>query len=383
MVQPASSSALNPTNQNDIREFEANSSCPFPNLNSDIDQVEPSASSGTSLKRPFSFVSPHFEFNSQSLKRMSPSYPAYLSEVNERLCRLEVAHEEIFQLKTALAKSEAARLELEKQVASLLALQEGKSNSEPQVTTSHKTPSYAGVAAIPPKTKKVKKKTPLPSLRRATATVGRLFGPQATKPSEYQFVYYGTSVRRPLKELRRTLQATGVNVSRILDIQYPDSRVISFLLHTDFVVEFTSAMHNKGRGTVPLSDYDPLDPAKLKDPKFANLSLDLRCQKAREIQNLRCLRSLSFVRRSARLSVARSFLYYERINQAQFDAILAEELEARSALQPPPSTKSSAVEKLAVKNQRLSYLGLLLHHDPETAKLLSAPMPEDDAMPDL
>ncbi|KAI7867910.1 uncharacterized protein EV154DRAFT_531630 [Mucor mucedo] len=315
---------------------------------------------------------------------MSIPIPEYLSQVNERLSRLESAHDEIFQLKTALARSEASRRELEKQVSTLLALQKENSNSAPPPPTSQKPPSYANVAAAPPKTKKqVKKKTPLPSVRRATATVGRLFGPQANKPSEYQFLYYGTSVRRPLKELRRTLQATGVNVSRILDIQYPDSRVISFLLHTDFVVEFTSVMHNKGRGTVPLDDYDPLDPAKLKDPKFANLSLELRCQKAHEIQNLRCLRALSFVRRSARLSVARSFLHYERINQKQFDAILAEELEARSSLPKPTPNKTSSVEKLAAKNKQLSYLGFLLHHDHETAKLLSEPNPEDFVMPDI
>ncbi|KAK4509909.1 uncharacterized protein ATC70_007213, partial [Mucor velutinosus] len=107
-----------------------------------------------------------------------------------------------------------------------------------------------------------------------------------------------------------------------------------------------------------------------KDPKFASLSRDLRVQKAIEVENLRCLRSLSFVRRSVRVSVARSFLLYDRINQAQFDAILKEEMLARSsssAAAKPPS-RSSDQERLA-KKQRLSYLGYLLHHDVETASL--------------
>lgn len=306
----------------------------------------------------------------------------YLSQMNERLSRLEVAHDEIFELKAALRKSESLRQDLEKQVASLLALEKGSTKSAPPASSSPAIVSYAGAAASAPKTtpKKVKK-TPLPSLRRATATVVRLFGPKAGTPSEYQFLYYGTSVRRPLKELRRTLQACGVNVSRILDIRYPNSKVISFFVHTDFVVEFTSAMHMKGRGTAPHTSCNPLDPQQFKDLKFASLSLDLRSQKAREIQNLRCIRFLSFVRRSARLSVDRSFLYYERINQVQFDGILAEEMAAR-ATAPASPVRPSSVKDQEVKNQRLRYLGFLLHHDAETAMLLSAPPPGDIAMSD-
>ncbi|MEG2759440.1 MAG: hypothetical protein RR908_06155, partial [Rikenellaceae bacterium] len=121
-----------------------------------------------------------------------------------------------------------------------------------------------------------------------------------------------------------------------------------------------------------LSDFDPLDPKNLKDPQFDSLSGDLRVQKAREIENRRCLRSLSFVRRSARISVARSLLYYDRINRAQFDAILAEELAARAAKSPPVSTPKKLSDKdLVAQKQHLDYLNFLLFHDPETAKLLA------------
>ncbi|KAI9354706.1 hypothetical protein BD770DRAFT_392056 [Pilaira anomala] len=63
----------------------------------------------------------------------------------------------------------------------------------------------------------------------------------------------------------------------------------------------------------------------LKIPNSTSSPTELHAQKDYEIQNTRCLRSLSF---------ARSFLYYDRINQAQFDVILAQ--ESASRLTPPP-----------------------------------------------
>ena len=128
-------------------------------------------------------------------------------------------------------------------------------------------------------------------------------------------------------------------------------------------------MHKSGRGCSPLVDFDPCDPQNLLDPKFASLSTELRSQKAVSIENTRCLRSVAFVRRSARLSVARSFLHYDRINQAQFDAILAEELAARVSSSSPPS--KSAEKERQTKRRRLLYLGYLLHHDAETARILA------------
>ncbi|KAK4511685.1 uncharacterized protein ATC70_007227 [Mucor velutinosus] len=180
-------------------------------------------------------------------------------------------------------------------------------------------PSFAAVVASNAGAKRKKKPAarPPPSATKASATLARLFAPQSDIPSGYQFVYYATPVRRRLSELRRLVQGVGLNNSRVLDIQYP-------------------------------------------------------VQNAIEVENLRCLRSLSFVRRSVRVSVARSFLLYDRINQAQFDAILKEEMLARSsssAAAKPPS-RSSDQERLA-KKQRLSYLGYLLHHDAETASLLA------------
>jgi len=198
-----------------------------------------------------------------------------------------------------------------------------------------------------------------------------LFGPQSDIPSGYQFVYMSIARRRPLQEIRRTLQGININKSRVLDIQYPIPNVISFLVHHDYVCTFTSTMHLKGHGCSPLLDFDPCDPKNLLDPKFDSLSLSLRAEKAVEIENLRCLRALSFVRRSVRLSVARSFLFYDKITQKQFDAILAEELSLRAAAAPPPAPSATVAQDRLAKKQRLSYLSNLLYFDSATAKSLA------------
>jgi hypothetical protein len=283
---------------------------------------------------------------------------------------LEDAYSEIFRLRTALAESETARKALEAQVVSLTSTKSPTTSGPPK---NGKVPSTYAAAAS--KNIHKKKETHRVPTRQAASTVARLFDPAAGKISEYRYVYYSIPKRLPFQKLRRLLEPVGLKTSRILDIQYPTARVVSFLLHEDYILEFTKLLHQKGRGGSPLVEFDPCDPTNLKDPKFASLPADLRAQKAREVENLRCLRSLSFVRRSARVSVARSFLRYERINQAQFDAILAEELAARKTPSPsspaPLPTTHSPEEKKEIQKKRLLYLGFLLSHDAESASLLA------------
>ncbi|KAL9536738.1 hypothetical protein MBANPS3_012406 [Mucor bainieri] len=326
----------------------------------------------------------------------------FMIEVRHRLSRLESAHAQIAQLKSALAESEAARQALAAELTALKSQSTTNATSStptPVVqsaphthTTTAPTPSPQPTAASSNATqssftlveskksgKKRKNKPiapPPPNAKKASATIARLFAPHSDIPSGYQFVYFSTPVRRRLSVIRRLIQAIGLNNSR-----YPVQDVISFLVHNDYVLTFTKTMHLHGRGSSPMVEFDPCDPIHLKDPQFVALSPDLRQQKAKEIENLRCLRALSFIRCSVRLSVARCFLHYDRINQKQFDAILSQELTHRAASSASrPAPKSSDEERLA-KKQRLSYLGFLLHHDPETVSLLAYPA-TDSAMAD-
>ncbi|KAI9473479.1 MAG: hypothetical protein EXX96DRAFT_578194, partial [Benjaminiella poitrasii] len=320
----------------------------------------------------------------------------FTSTVNQRLDKLETAFADVARLEAALAESERARKELESRLAAVSSSSSSPgpapsasgtgatkkvAKASPPLSSSSGAPvvgkatgSYAAAAAKPPAKKKKASSRP-PPLHRAAAIVSRVFGKPSGIPPGYQFVYYPCSVRRPLKDIRRTLQGIGLNNARVLDIQYPVGNVTSFLLHNDYILEFTTAFHKVGGGS-PLLDFDPLDPANLRDPKYASLPPDLRVQKAREVENLRCLRAHSFVRRALRVSVARSFLEREHINRAQFDAILAKELAARSAGSSPPPPKQSPEAKKLAAQQWLQYLSFLLHLPEEQARLLAyAPPP--------
>ncbi|CEP13998.1 hypothetical protein [Parasitella parasitica] len=250
---------------------------------------------------------------------------SFVLEARNRLSRLESAHAEISRLKAALAESESARKALESQISRLSAPPASSSSAAPPPPQqSAKAVSFASVVAASPGSslarssassvsvtatttsgskKRKKSAAPPPSIKKVTATVSRLLGPKTDIPSGYQFVYMSIARRRPLQEIRRTLQGIKINNSRVLDIG-----TLSPI-----------TMHQKGRGSSPLVDFDPCDPKNVSDPKIMNLSPSLRAEKALEIENLRGLRALSFVRRSVCVSVARfSFLFYDRITQKRF-----------------------------------------------------------------
>jgi hypothetical protein len=155
-----------------------------------------------------------------------------------------------------------------------------------------------------------------------------------------------------------------------LDVHFPCDKVTAFLVHVDYVLEFTSVFHKFTKQS-PIADFDPFDPEHLKDPKFTDLDQELRVQKAREIANLRFLRAVLHVRPSLRISLARSFLHQEYIVDAQFDSILEEELAHRASSASSPRPSPDSLEDRLVKKKRLAYLGYRLHMDHDAASALA------------
>ncbi|KAF1797896.1 hypothetical protein FB192DRAFT_1396736 [Mucor lusitanicus] len=163
--------------------------------------------------------------------------------------------------------------------------------------------------------RKRKSKKPVPPSAAALAAFARKFS-SASDPSSangYRFVYYKASKHLLSWYRSQLLPMVGVNDSRVLDIHFPTQRVVSFLLHSDFVLEFTSIMHQKLKHD-PLLDFDPLEDKNLLDPAFASLDSVSRAQKLRDLQNIRVLRALTFVRPSVRVSVAKSMLLQDFIS---------------------------------------------------------------------
>jgi hypothetical protein len=311
-------------------------------------------------------------------------YDGKFAQYNDRLAKMEQLVAENAQLRATLSETQVA---LEKAQLLIQSLQtvSPSSASSPVVPTkdplpalpssSGKVQTYAGVAKVATFSTRAPKKRKRPAggppPRRAVALLTRLVSPPTGATPGYQYIYYPANrSRRTIRQARQILRSAGFNNSRVLDVHFPSDTVTAFLVHVDYVLEFTSVFHKYTKMS-PIADFDPYDPEHLKDPKFADLSLDLRVQKTYEIANIRFLRAVLHVRPSLRISLARSFLHQGYIVDAQFDSILDEELAHRASSAPSPRPPNDSPEDRLAKKKRLAYLGYLVQMDHDAATALA------------
>ncbi|CEG74418.1 hypothetical protein RMATCC62417_09642 [Rhizopus microsporus] len=114
---------------------------------------------------------------------------------------------------------------------------------------------------LPPPTKFPRPNTmkSLPS----QAAVARTFSLPSSNQS-FKYLYVPAQRRIPISQLRSRLRRLHINSSRVLGIHYPNHHLVALLLHNDYESELHSQL-NKFTITVR-DEYDPLDPANLRDP---------------------------------------------------------------------------------------------------------------------
>ncbi|KAF7720560.1 hypothetical protein EC973_007492 [Apophysomyces ossiformis] len=127
--------------------------------------------------------------------------------------------------------------------------------------------------------------------------------PSATQG--FQYLYFPARAQIPTGQMRRRFRQLGIENSRILDIHYLDQQVIAILVHNDFAPELKTVLSKFGVNLY--TDYDPLDPKHLKDPKYTNLTNTEREQRAYEHHHERMLVALNFLHHPVRSAVARDF----------------------------------------------------------------------------
>lgn len=207
------------------------------------------------------------------------------------------------------------------------------------------SPSATTNAITNPAPTKQRRKTPASSRKPTPAVIAALqrkFLPSANIHSGYRFIYYKAN-KQPLSWYReKVFSKLGIHDSRVLDIHFPIHTVVSFLMHYDFVLEFTTLMKNHLH-IDPLLGFDPLEDRNLLDPAFSSLDSVSRSQKIHDLHNKRVLRTISLVRLSLRITVAKSMLLQSFIVPVQFDAILADTLAASME----GGNKASVVEGVA------------------------------------
>lgn len=281
-----------------------------------------------------------------------PNLPDFISEIYKRLdahdntfTQIQALLEENTQLKQDLIQTRKSLLQVEQDNhhlrEQLTRLQSNTANNELQdkatdidmgndtqgtMASRYANPDYEPVPRVEPAMRPsfaaivAKTPTQAPSRKKKTTTTKqraaalRLF----TVPSQaqgFQYVYLHTRSKVAPSQVRKNLQQAGIQQSRLLEIHYPDQNVIALLFHNEYVEEARNLL----RKAVVLSDFNPISPSILRDPKHQDLSDADKLLTVQEIHHNRLLRALNRIRSPINLAVARSFLQQEWITQAQYD----------------------------------------------------------------
>ncbi|KAG1101647.1 hypothetical protein G6F40_011499 [Rhizopus arrhizus] len=123
-------------------------------------------------------------------------------------------------------------------------------------------------------------KLPNPKPKHSLAAIARQFS-SPTAPSSFKFIHVPIHRRLPIHQLRANLRELHINARRILDIQYSDRNVGSFLIHTCFESELRSQLY-KHKITIR-DEFDPLSPSISHDPALLNESIERKTKLARHV----------------------------------------------------------------------------------------------------
>lgn len=261
---------------------------------------------------------------------------AMLEEVvaeNKRLrTDLENANKRITDLESQLSSDYVPELSLDT-IPTALPGSEVSKFAAPRVQNTSSNPnSFAAAASrgqsapTPKPNKSVRRRKPT---ARQMEAIHRRFQP-VTDTHDYKYLYFPSRYREPISSLRAKLHKLKINNARVLDVHYPDSQVVALLVHTDYessvVAAFTPAKIEQ------LTNFDPLDPAHLRDPKLASLDVSVRKAKCIEIHQARLTRALKHIRESVRPAVGRAFYRKDWITLDQYKEAV-----------PTPSTRTTTI----------------------------------------
>ena len=208
----------------------------------------------------------------------------------------------------------------------------------------------SGPAALPPwrdpaKLAKVKKPSPAEinerRIRKAEAAARFL---QPPSPNQgFTFMYYPTKTRLPIGTLRTQLKRIGINNGRILDVHYPSSHTVAFMIHLDYVHELRAQL--KAHNSFDDIDFNPYEGEYLCDPKFDGLSEKDRDLEACRIQVARTEKIVRKLRPSVRYAVAAYFHEIGDITTSFWQSLKKERAsQQRTSLSPSPSLASMVLE---------------------------------------
>jgi hypothetical protein len=162
-------------------------------------------------------------------------------------------------------------------------------------------------------------------LARRQAAAARVFQP-VSGPQGFEYLYFPRGRKASPTELRKKLRLLGVDTRRVLDICFPARSVVGILVHIQFKDELISCLGKAKIGLI--ENFDPLAPANLGDPKFANEPEETRAREMMGIHARHCEDALDFLRYPVAVAVARQFLALGWVTDEAVSEILSNKKDA-------------------------------------------------------
>ncbi|GAA5812222.1 hypothetical protein MFLAVUS_005672 [Mucor flavus] len=111
---------------------------------------------------------------------------------------------------------------------------------------------------------------------------------------------------------RKKFYQLGVNAARIINIHYPDQKIMTVPVHNDYYQERLGTLAS----IKPILGYDPTKSSTLRDPKFTSLTEEERHKQAVVVHQTRLARIIQNIRSPGlQYSVAKYF--YQQLQQRQ------------------------------------------------------------------
>ncbi|CAO3694849.1 unnamed protein product [Rhizopus stolonifer] len=141
-----------------------------------------------------------------------------------------------------------------------------------------------------------------------------------TENQGFEYLFLPNRFRDRISVMHKKLRQLKLDNGRILDVHYPDNKVVAMLVHNDYASEAATILEKCGIQL--LQDFNPRDESRLHDPAFNALNKEDRSKKMAEIHQNRLIKALDHMRVENQPSVARSFLNLNWITTEQFQACL-------------------------------------------------------------
>ncbi|KAG2220965.1 hypothetical protein INT45_006498 [Circinella minor] len=139
--------------------------------------------------------------------------------------------------------------------------------------------------------------------------------------TKFEYIHIPCLQRKKRQEIRQLFRSLKINTSRVLDISYPGRNIIGILVHQHYLPHINTMLQEANIPT--LTNFDPIHPDNLKDPKYKSCSEPERSNISKQCHRQRCLRAIAAQPLTLITKIARFFSSKGWIDQSDFEHIMS------------------------------------------------------------